>query len=174
MSEVKEYRLPSRNGKLFGTYIIPQPVLREASKKFPGVNVDVQIQKMVMWLEKEPERQKKDEWYPEFILNWFARAAGQKVETDRNPRSAGGASSGAGGEKIEQILKEIKLINERIGALQRLVIKRMFSEDGENENSGILKGAKALDSDGMESDDGSYDDEPVLKKVPREDEELPF
>lgn len=174
MAEVKEYKLPSRNGRLFGTYIIPQPLLREVVKKFPGANIDAQIEKMVAWLEKEPDRQKKDEWYPEFILNWFARAAGQKVETDRNPRSAGSGGGSVGSEKLDQILKEIKLINERIGALQRLVIKRMFEGDEANDASGILKGAKVVDDAGDDMDDGDYDDEPAKKAPPRDDEDLPF
>lgn len=170
MSEVKEYKLPSRNGRLHGIYTIPQPVLREAAKKFPTVNVDAQIAKMIDWLEKEPERQKKDEWYPEFILNWFARAAGHKVETDKRGKTGG--QSGVNDDKIALILKEIKLINDRVGALQRLLLKRLFAEEGNIDASGILEGANIVDKD--EVIDFEYEVTPEKRVPSRDDEELPF
>lgn len=170
MSEVKEYKLPSRNGRLHGTYTIPQPVLREAAKKFPNVNVDVQIIKMVDWLEKEPDRQKKDEWYPEFILNWFARAAGHKIETDK--RGQTGGQSGGNSDQMGAILKEIKLINERIGTLQRLLLKRLFAEDGDTDASKILEGANLVE-DGEEID-ADFEIVPSKKAPSRDDEDLPF
>lgn len=175
MTTQMKFILPYRNGGMRGEYVVPTKVLQEAQKKFPDVSIGVQMSKMIQWLNQDESRHKKEEWYPEFILNWMARAAGQKVNTMSKPN----AGSSAGGASFDAIMKEIRLINERLGALQNFILKRTYTPGAEDEPS-ILDNAQILADrePGEDSEEDIGEDESYTKKSRKpsleDDAELPF
>lgn len=172
---MSKFVLPYRNGGIRGEYVVPTKVLQEAQKKFPAVDLVVQMNKMIAWLNQDEARHKKEEWYPEFILNWMARAAGQKVQQSAKPSASSG---GSGGDQLAAIMKEIRMINERLGAIQNFILKRAFTPGNEMEPS-ILDNAQILADrePGDDSDEDIGEDESYSKKSRKpalEEDELPF
>ena len=105
----------------------------------------------------------------------MARAAGQKVNTMSKPN----AGSSAGGASFDAIMKEIRLINERLGALQNFILKRTYTPGAEDEPS-ILDNAQILADrePGEDSEEDIGEDESYTKKSRKpsmeDDAELPF
>ena len=47
---------------------------------FPGVPVEIELQKMVAWLDANPERAAKKKNFNRFIVNWLSKCHGRLLE----------------------------------------------------------------------------------------------
>jgi len=77
------------NNQAFKFENIPKEKLNKWKEAFPNCNVDIELKKMEAWLAANPERRKKN--YEKFIVNWLARAKGEKANGKYIPITVGKA-----------------------------------------------------------------------------------
>jgi CRISPR/Cas system CSM-associated protein Csm2 small subunit len=77
------------NNRTFKFENIPKEKIDKWKEAFPNCNVDIELKKMEAWLAANPERRKKN--YEKFIVNWLARAKGEKANGKYIPITAGKA-----------------------------------------------------------------------------------
>jgi len=77
------------NNQIFKFENIPKEKIEKWKEAFLNCNVDIELKKMEAWLAANPERRKKN--YEKFIVNWLARAKGEKANGKYIPITVGKA-----------------------------------------------------------------------------------
>ena len=77
------------NNRTFKFENIPKEKIDKWKEAYLYCNVDLELKKMEAWLAANPERRKKN--YEKFIVNWLARAKGEKANGKYIPITAGKA-----------------------------------------------------------------------------------
>jgi len=75
------------NNQTFKFENIPKEKIEKWKEAFLNCNVDIELKKMEAWLAANPERRKKN--YEKFIVNWLARAKGEKANGKYIPITVG-------------------------------------------------------------------------------------
>ena len=77
------------NNRTFKFENIPKEKIDKWKEAYLYCNVDLELKKMEAWLAANPERRKKN--YEKFIVNWLARAKGEKANGKYIPITVGKA-----------------------------------------------------------------------------------